>query len=145
MSGAIFVKSIVAFPAFAISELFVNFNCPPGSAASESEPLPAAGAGADPLVVDAAGVLGEDGALLLLLLLLELPQAARLSATGSLDKEVSSRAVDETAAASAHSRAAGSLILGRLNNPILSGRASDERWRVGQRSIFSVSSPSSPS
>jgi hypothetical protein len=110
--GAIFVKSIVTFPAFAISELFVNFNCPPGSAASESEPLPATGAGADPVVVDAAGVLGEDGALLLLpllplLLLLELPQAARLSATaatlsaaGNLDKTVSSRAVDGTAAAS---------------------------------------------
>jgi hypothetical protein len=98
-----FVKSIVTFPALALSELFVNFNWPPGSAASESEPLLAAGAGADPVVVDAAGVLGEDGALLLLplLLLLELPQAARLSATaatlnaaGNLDKAVSNRAVD---------------------------------------------------
>lgn len=107
--GAIFVKSIVTFPVLALSELFVNFNWPPGSAASESEPLLAAGAGADPVVVDAAGVLGEDGALLLLLLLLllELPQAARLSATaatlsaaGNLDKTVSSRAVDGTAAAS---------------------------------------------
>ena len=107
-----FVKSIVTFPALALSELFVNFNWPLGSAASESEPLLAAGAGADPVVVDAAGVLGEDGALLLLpllplLLLLELPQAARLSATaatlsaaGNLDKTVSSRAVDGTAAAS---------------------------------------------
>ena len=94
MSGAVFVNSIVTFPALALSELFVNFNWPPVSAASESEPLLAAGAGAEPVVVDAAGVLGEDGALLLLLLLLETPQAARLSAkaitlcaTGNLDKE----------------------------------------------------------
>jgi hypothetical protein len=83
ISGAMFVNAIVTFPALAVSELLVNFSWPPGSAASESEPPLATGAGEALVGVDATGVLDEAGGLLLLvlLLLLEPPHAARVSAT----------------------------------------------------------------
>ena len=99
INGDMFVKMIVTFPAFAVSELFVNFNAPLGSAASDSDPL---AAGTDPVVADDEALdAGDDEAeaelavLLLLLLLLELPHAATPSAsatalsaaTGYLDKE----------------------------------------------------------
>jgi hypothetical protein len=88
-----FVNLIDTFPAFAVSELFENFNWPPGSAASESEPLLAAGV--ELVGVDAARVLEELGAPLLVLLLLEPPHAATATASaialsamaGNLDTE----------------------------------------------------------
>src|SRR5271157_3190249 len=72
INGDMFVKLIVTFPAFAVSELSVNFSCPLGSAASVSVVLPAAAAD-----VDGAD---EDAELELLLELLELPHAATASA-----------------------------------------------------------------
>jgi hypothetical protein len=80
-SGELLVKLIVTVPAFAVSELLVNFNAPDGSAAIDSELLD--GAAADVAdVLDVAGELAavlpadELAALLLLLLLpLEPPQA----------------------------------------------------------------------
>jgi hypothetical protein len=87
------VKLIVTVPAFAVSELLVNFNAPDGSAAIESEPLELlalldAGAADVADVLDVAGalvavVLADElaAALLgLLLLPLEPPQALSPSA-----------------------------------------------------------------
>ena len=90
-SGELLVKLIVTVPAFAVSELLVNFNAPDGSAATASELLapPDDGAADVADVLDVAGelaaVLLADALaavlLLLLLLPLEPPQALMPSAS----------------------------------------------------------------
>jgi hypothetical protein len=90
-SGELLVKLIVTVPAFAVSELLVNFNAPDGSAATASELLapPDDGAADVADVLDVAGELAavlladELAAVLLLLLLLPLepPQALMPSAS----------------------------------------------------------------
>lgn len=89
-SGELLVKLIVTVPAFAVSELLVNFNAPDGSAATASELLapPDDGAADVADVLDVAGELvavllaDELAAALLVLLLLPLepPQALMPSA-----------------------------------------------------------------
>ena len=81
-SGELLVKLIVTVPAFAVTELLVNFNAPDGSAAIETELLAAVDDGAADVadVLDVAGelvavLLADDVAAALLLLPLEPPQA----------------------------------------------------------------------
>ena len=80
ISGDMLVKMIATLPAFALSELFVNFSAPLGLAESVRA-LPLAGAGAGAGVAEADDVLDAadeeaDVALAVVLLELELPHAA---------------------------------------------------------------------
>jgi hypothetical protein len=83
-TGELLEKWTVTFPAFAVSELFVNFNCPLGSAASLSVLDPPAPPACEVVVEAGAAELLEDvGAAELLedeLDLLDPPQPAAPSA-----------------------------------------------------------------
>ena len=87
------MKLIVTVPAFAVSEAFVNFSAPDGSAAIESELLTLLDddvAGVLDVADELAAVLLAGGLVALLLLLLEPPQALTPStrvaaASASLD------------------------------------------------------------
>jgi hypothetical protein len=98
-SGELFVKLIVTVPAFAVSDDFVNFSAPDGSAAIESELIALLDddvAGVLDVADELAAVLLAGGLvallvlLVLLLLLLEPPQAltpstSAAAASASLD------------------------------------------------------------
>jgi len=89
-SGEALVNAIVTVPAFAVSDAFVNFSAPLGSAACVSEllgaPLGALALVAADDVVELAGALevALDDCVLLVLLLLDPPHAARPSARAAV-------------------------------------------------------------
>jgi hypothetical protein len=82
ISGALLVNLSVSFPAFAVSELWVNFSAPLGSAELVMVfPPPLGAAAAELELLDVAAGALEDEPAAVLLELLDPPQAARPSAS----------------------------------------------------------------